>query len=94
MTILEPSVSTIYFGDILGINRYLSKPAFDYVLANRAWSPSEIWTDFDPSTRWDRYQETGKVSYFFVPAVGGGFIPYPTPRYALTGGMQPMQGGV
>lgn len=31
---------------------------------------------------------------FFVPAVGGGFIPYPNPRYALTGGMQPMQGGV
>lgn len=24
---------------------------------------------------------------------GGGFIPYPNPRYALTGGMQPMSGG-
>jgi hypothetical protein len=28
----------------------------------------------------------------FVAAVG--FVPYPNPRYALTGGMQPMQGGI
>jgi len=26
-----------------------------------------------------------------VPA--GGFVPYPNPRYAMTGGMQPMGGG-
>lgn len=30
----------------------------------------------------------------FVAAAAGGFIPYPNPRYALTGGMQPMSGGV
>lgn len=28
------------------------------------------------------------------PPSATGFIPYPNPRYALTGGMQPMQGGV
>lgn len=27
---------------------------------------------YDPSTRWDLYYETGRVSYFFVPAVVGG----------------------
>ena len=38
---------------------------------------------------------------WFVPGVGminedqaaAGFVPYPNPRYALTGGMQPMAGG-
>ena len=29
-----------------------------------------------------------------VAAAPGGFVPYPNPRYALTGGMQPMNAGV
>ncbi len=47
--------------------------------------------------------EDGEEEYF-VPGHGvlsednapaaGGFIPYPNPRYALTGGMQPLSGGV
>ena len=28
-----------------------------------------------------------------VAAPAGGFVPYPNPRYALTGGMQSMAGG-
>lgn len=34
------------------------------------------------------------ITAAFRPAAAGGFVPYPNPRYALTGGMQPMQGGV
>ncbi len=30
----------------------------------------------------------------FVPAAAVGFVPYPNPRYVLTGGMQSMDGGV
>lgn len=34
-----------------------------------------------------------KRAQFVVPAAAG-FIPYPNPRYAMTGGMQPMSGGM
>ncbi len=37
---------------------------------NRALNDNEVWALFDPETRWDLYYETGRVSYFFVPAAG------------------------
>lgn len=30
----------------------------------------------------------------YVPEVAAGFVPYPNPRYAMRGGMQPMAGGL
>ena len=65
---------------------------------------SAVWSNFRPAdgvvaslsqpiTRWDRYYELGRVFYSFAAAAVA-FVPYPNPRYALTGGMQPMDGGV
>ena len=48
---------------------------------------------WNPQTRWDLYYELGRVFYSFA-AGAVAFVPYPNPRYALTGGMQPMDGGV
>lgn len=35
-----------------------------------------------------------RPAFGFVAPVGGGFIPYPAPRYAMAGGIQPSGGGV
>ncbi len=46
---------------------------WDARVYDRALSDAEVWALFDPSTRWELYYETGRVSYFVVPAapVGG-----------------------
>jgi hypothetical protein len=37
---------------------------------------------------------TRRAVFLPTPPAGGGFIPYPNPRYAMTGGMQPQCGGI
>ncbi|KKL56396.1 hypothetical protein LCGC14_2245830 [marine sediment metagenome] len=62
---------------------------------DRVLNPSVIRAMSDPATIWDLDYETGRVLRVFMPAApAGGFVPYPNPRYALTGGMQSMDGGV
>ena len=63
----------------------------DVRIYNRAHGAGFAWNLYSPETRWDLYHQPGKVLYFLPPVVAG-FVPYP--RYALTGGMQTMNGGV
>lgn len=60
---------------------------------NRRLAGAEMYALWDPSSRWSIFEQPGRVTYF-VPAPAAGFVPYPNPRYAMTGGMQPMSGGV
>ena len=48
----------------------------DIKIRNIAPTDALAQHEFDPNTRWDLYYETGRVSYFFVPAAapGGGRI--------------------
>lgn len=61
-------------------------------VSGRGWTPEEvaIWSR-DPFGPIRMADEVGVV--IGLPAAGG-FVPYPNPRYVMTGGMQPMQGGV
>lgn len=55
--------------------------------------PDAVMQDIHaPSTRWDLYWQPRSMVQVFTTAVAAGFVPYP--RYAMTGGMQPMRGGV
>ena len=67
--------------------------ATDFRLYDVAPQPSVIYQMWAPGTRWQLYYELGQV-FYSLPAAAVAFVPYPNPRYALTGGMQPMDGGV
>jgi hypothetical protein len=55
------------------------------MLYNVYRGPSEIWHSWAPSTRWDLYYELDRRRWYFTAA---GFVPFPSSRYAMTGGMQ------
>ena len=52
-----------------------------------------------PDQKYDLWYDTGQRTYIFpahfpAVAVAPSFVPYPNPRYALSGGMQDIAGGV
>lgn len=44
-------------------------------LWNRALTPAEVWSLYDPRTRYDLFWRRSKTYSFKAPAAGGGFLP-------------------
>lgn len=73
----QGTVAAAFSGDIQHIlgdnaNDRAWSPCLRFEIWNRVLSPAEVFLAHGPATHWQFYAETGRVSYFFVPAAVGG----------------------
>lgn len=76
--------STFHIGSFGGNVQEFNGIIWDTRVYAKALNDAEIWALYNPASRWELYYETGRVTYFIVPAAAVGGNPGAS-SLALTG---------